>query len=307
MIKKISYDPELPCICGSGKSVLDCHMDWDGKLRKPLPDLRPPGVATGYSHPKCYLHLCNDCSTDISREHYMSEAVLSQLGKMLSVTGMPWLNAGEVKEISVANLTARILCKRHNEALSPLDQEAALFFGDLRNVILDLDRKTLSRKPHFHLVSGQTLELWMLKVACGVYFSVGAGGGQLLSKTHTIDMYKVTRALFDGQWDNRAGLYFLGNRGSVLSFSDHVQFSLLSNDKDLVFGGVRISLLGLTLEFLFDTSNANPGPWQGLIRRPTELTFTHGQRSHYFILTWPPGTPEQSVNMQHGRPPPGFR
>ena len=57
----------------------------------------------------------------------------------------------------------------HNEALSPLDLEAGIFFGALANALTDLNRKTLSRKPVFHLASGEALELWMLKVAVSIW------------------------------------------------------------------------------------------------------------------------------------------
>ena len=53
-------------------------------------------------------------------------------------------SAGQMLDTSPSSLTAKILCKRHNEALSPLDAEAADFFGVLRQAVTDLDRRTLS-------------------------------------------------------------------------------------------------------------------------------------------------------------------
>jgi hypothetical protein len=162
--KRIILRIDAPCPCGSGKAIASCHLDTDGRFRKKLGPLKPPGNATNYGHPHCYLRDTLDCSQDISREHYMSKAVLEQLGSTLRVSGMPWLQSGETLETSVGSLTAKILCKRHNEALSPLDNEASLFLSTLRKALIDLRRKTLSRKPIFHLINGTALELWMLKV-----------------------------------------------------------------------------------------------------------------------------------------------
>jgi hypothetical protein len=108
----------------------------------------------------------------------------------------------------VADMADVDLCKRHNEALAPLDSEAGLFFSILTKALIDLDRKTLSRKPIFHLVSGDALELWMLKVACGLYFAVGSKDDVKVAKKHTIDLQKVRRAFFECEWEARAGLYF---------------------------------------------------------------------------------------------------
>jgi hypothetical protein len=103
-------------------------MDFDGRFRKPHPSLRPPGKVTGYSHAGCYLRNTRDCSEQISREHYISRSVLTQLGEVLRISGAPWLDPDQTLDTTVENLTAKILCKRHNEALSPLDGEAGLFF-----------------------------------------------------------------------------------------------------------------------------------------------------------------------------------
>jgi len=83
-------------------------------------------------------------------------------------------------------------------------------------MLLDLSRETLSRRPIFHLVGGEALELWMLKVACGIYFSVAAKDNVRIAERYSIDLKKVERAFFDGVWDNRVGLHFRGETGSVV-------------------------------------------------------------------------------------------
>jgi hypothetical protein len=301
-VRKIVLRPDAPCPCGSGRPIAQCHLDFDGRLRKEVPSLYPPNEPTGFSHPGCYLGGTADCSAQISREHYMSSSVLQQLGTTLRVSGMPWLSSGETLDTSVASLTAKILCKRHNEALSPLDTEAAEFFSVLRQALIDLKRKTLSRKPILHLLSGEALELWMLKVACGLFFAIGAKGGVKLSLTHAIDIAKVQLAFFRREWDARAGLYFRGHTGMAITVEDNVQIAPLIDDQEHRFAGAVVSLHGFTLEVLLDDKNSNPGQWTGLVKRPSELILRRKQRQHSLILTWPPGTPEASIQMDEKRP-----
>ena len=68
-----------------------------------------------------------------------------------------------------------------------MDTEAALFFSVLRDVLTSLNQKPFRRKPVFHLASGEALELWMVKVACGVFFSsIASKDQERLSKTHLL-------------------------------------------------------------------------------------------------------------------------
>ena len=115
--RKIVLRPDDACPCGSGKPIARCHPDFDGQLRKRLKPLHPPGPVTGFAHRHCYLRDTLDCSDQISREHYMSGAVLEQLGSVLRVSGIPFA-AGQTFDTSAASLTAKILCTRHNAALA---------------------------------------------------------------------------------------------------------------------------------------------------------------------------------------------
>jgi len=111
----------------------------DRKLRKKFQSIEPPRPITDHSNPNCYLRATNDCSQDISREHYISANILEQLGdEGIEVAGVPWLKPGESKRLAVDNLTAKILCKRHNENLSPLDSEAGTFLRFLTEALTAL-------------------------------------------------------------------------------------------------------------------------------------------------------------------------
>jgi hypothetical protein len=299
--KKITLRTDMPCPCGSGKAIAVCHLDIDGRFRKLRPSLHPPGTKAGFSHARCYLRGTCDCSEQISREHYISRSVLEQLGAILRVSGAAWLNPGETLDAMINSLAANILCTRHNAALSPLDTEAGYFFNVLTKALDDLNRKTLSRRPIFHLVNGDALELWMLKVACGLYFSIGTKDREKVAKTHSIDLEKVQRGFFEGRWDEQGGLYFRGAIGSRITVGNQVGLGPLLMDHTLRFGGAVVSLRGFTLQLIFDTRDQTRGPWAGLVKRPSELVLKKRPRQHHIILTWPFGTPEASVMMEETR------
>lgn len=290
-----------PCPCGSGLSILDCqHLDpTDNRLRKIVPSLRPPPPKTGLVQMGCYLGITMDCSEKISAEHPVSKSVLQQLGEKVRISGADWLKEGEYLETTAGNLTAKVLCKRHNESLSPLDSEAGIFFEALVAASTDLKRKTLSRKPIVHLVSGEALELWMLKLACGIYFGFGSSGRKRVNQYYEIALDKVEAAFFERQWDSRAGLYARAAVGESVKVQQNVRVAPILNEKERRFVGVIAILRGLQLELFFDTANLEGGLPSGLVRRPTELVWRRGDRQHLLILTWPIGTPNRSITFMH--------
>src|SRR5262245_34604909 len=78
--KKIKLSPAELCPCGSGWVIASCCLDpSDGTLRKKVPSIVPPGPKTHFAHAGCYLRDTNNCSPDISREHYVSAHVLEQI------------------------------------------------------------------------------------------------------------------------------------------------------------------------------------------------------------------------------------
>lgn len=154
-----------PCLCGSGQTYLECCL----KNCRPVPDPN----RTGVSHQACYASGFNDCSTKITGEHYISEGVLKQFGPKVGVGGLPWIEEGQTKILPTGVLTANILCDRHNSMLSPIDQVGIRFFRELGpgggRVRFGPDDP-----PEFHVFRGEMVELWMLKVACGLIASRNA-------------------------------------------------------------------------------------------------------------------------------------
>jgi len=157
-----------PCPC-DGRSRFDrCCKGCDGRPAMAIGSLVPPGPPTGEAREGCYLASSQDFGGGLSREHYISRALINQ--RDVFVRGMPWQKA-EVQRFSPDNLTAKILCRRHNSALSPLDTHAQRLFLGIEEASHHASRRSLSRKPQFFMTSGDAMELWAMKTLAGLYAS----------------------------------------------------------------------------------------------------------------------------------------
>lgn len=143
------------CPCNSGKRIIDCCF---AKI-----DTTPPGTKTGLSHPRCYAKSLRDCSSKISREHYISEGILDLFeSDTLRAYGFSWLKDSDDNVFTRNALAAKVLCERHNKALSELDSLAKKFFRFVLGK---------SGDQWAMIVPGYEIERWMLKAYCGLISS----------------------------------------------------------------------------------------------------------------------------------------
>jgi hypothetical protein len=183
-----------PCPCGSASQYIDCCRQLDGSPYKKIVDYKPAGEPTGYSHHACYMNWTNNCSAKISGEHFISETVLAILNpESLRIGGLAWIPVGETRDLPPQALRANVLCERHNSAWSQLDQMAGRFFRALREIYDDLTRRSLSRKPIWHLFSGEELELWLLKSILGLFHAdVLTKAGRKIADIQTLQSRELT-------------------------------------------------------------------------------------------------------------------
>lgn len=161
-----SISPNSPCPCGCGKPASECCLT-NQELHKAPASTTPPPPKSGEHIRRCYASRLADCSSTLSREHYISASLLHYLDqfKNLTVSGLPWLN-GQEKVLPPDALASKILCERHNSALSPLDAMAVHLFQ-----AFDEEGVAGSGQQLLHLFSGHDLERWLLKMLCGLAFS----------------------------------------------------------------------------------------------------------------------------------------
>lgn len=101
----------------------------------------------------------------MSGEHLFSEVILNLLtgadGKLVR-TGYPWQAEGEFQSLTPSGCKANVLCKRHNNALSPLDSTAGAFLKGILKTPEFLQKHDLRGI----ILSGDDLERWILKTLC---------------------------------------------------------------------------------------------------------------------------------------------
>ncbi len=268
-----------PCWCGSRRPVTECCL----KRRSPS----RPSVRTGRKNKRCFAASLGDCSPRISKEHYITEGVLKLFGDPLPVGGMPWLEPGERRKIGVSNLTAKILCERHNGLLHGLDQLAirlmTTFLWSRGNQIAD----EAVRRSNLHLFSGDDLERWMLKVLCGVVASGNATGSKGVISSWQPPLHWL-QILFEGEsFPTGWGIYFPLASQEVLvrEISAPIAFATIGEDASL---GAYIVFD--TLKFLLAMAEPPRSRTRTLLEhhtyRPSEFKVTNGHVENRLFFLW---------------------
>jgi hypothetical protein len=271
--------PEDDCPCGSGRKASRCHRAKDGSwIAEPPPPLLI-GPRTDYANSGCYARASKDCSDDLTREHYISDDVLESIaadGKVVMVEGAAWLGpAATAKTVGVKSLSSRMLCGRHNEAMSPLDSTAADFFRYFREDQLDVfkylgndDRDSFARG--FVMASGPYMELWMLKVIWGAIESgaMNVEGKKAYRFRLGVTTEQLAEILWRGApWPAAWGMYVLLDRDNDQPIKQNsLRLRLASMGSEVLGGYVQNS--GFEFLICFET------PPVRRIYRPCGITFT---------------------------------
>lgn len=275
------------CPCGSGACFVKCCKVGPKQLPYVnIPDLSPPGSATGYTNSRCYMSGTNNCSKGKSREHYISEAILARFAK-LNISGMPWQEKGKVEVYATKSLVANILCERHNSALSPIDRFGIKAFDALTEAAdYAVNRKGPGRVEHY-LISGEGLELWMFKLAAGIHYGgIAAADGGILRETCTFPIVELIGALTTGTLPPDSHLWVsqvpgLVQRGQI-AVGPLIDVAANQN------AGVQVQFGPLQFEV---TLTAPPISTQHFValahrRRPRVIDFVGPERDARVILTW---------------------
>jgi hypothetical protein len=270
------------CPCGGPRLLKDCCFSpFDGQIKPPRARLAPPPPATGFSHSRCYMASTSDCSSKITREHYVSRAVLEAIGDQIVCSGLPWLPEGETVSFGKNSLTANVLCDRHNSALSPLDATAEAFFSELRDIESQLNRKAWSKKIRVRAIRGENLELWALKTLMGIFHAgiARSGGGKRLRDGFQLPLKRYC-ALLAGreQMAPPAGMYLQASLHHRLRLENAVAMAPLTSEPGNEVLGLWMRLAGHDIKFFFQPGLVDfPGIRSSHTYRPTDLNFVSGE------------------------------
>jgi hypothetical protein len=298
-------DPLLPCPCHRGQIAGACCLGADGNVRRYMASARPRPPKTGCSQKGCYLGHTNDCRGGITGEHYVSRVALEQLSEpVVAINGVHWLAPGQRQVVTINRLTANILCSRHNSALSILDDEGGHFLRTIKSIHVSLESKSLSRKRLVSIVSGEALELWVLKIACGlIYSNLASHKRRQIVQDHCVEDSIIAEALFSKRWFSHCGLYMRAAMGQRIAGVNTISMAPATLIDEKRYVGVRVWIIGLEFAVIFDPRGASPTQLaaEGWHFRPTDVSFRSKQGTHWLILTWPAGVPSCVIEMMATR------
>jgi hypothetical protein len=251
---------------------------------------------TGFSHPKCYLRAAQDCSTTITREHFLSQAVIARAGGGLVLQFGP-RSKGAFDVLPVRSLGANVLCKRHNELFAPADSEAAKLhraFGDL-NTALSGDGPLQEQKLR---LSGDLLERWMLKALYGAY-----AAGDLRSSAEVTRRNRIPPAdllpvlLGEQQLKPPLGFYFVVIQGAV-EFSQGTAMEGIRTSPTGPPGGCLFRFNGMPM--LLALRPPEELAWQRwesstLAYRPPTMNLGRGDQRVELAFEWTTGAGSKSI------------
>jgi hypothetical protein len=225
---------------------------------------------TGYQHPRCYANADANCSTKISKEHFISASLLRklELNNKAKIAGLAWQEPETFDLVPVKGLASNILCDRHNSALSGLDS----LIDDFATSIRSFDRAPKSRHIKFN---GSDIERWMLKCLLGLSVS-----NNIPSQLKP----ECTDLLFGRlHWPEQWGLYFSTATSAPIYHTDSLLIQTRVDEARSLILAADFFIQGLPFTLVM----GKPGdPKSFGVWRPGQLVFKAPSATQLINLSW---------------------
>lgn len=188
----------------------------------------------------CWAKNHSTCKGKISREHLVSSGIFEQ--KSIYVQGFDWCN--DEKEVSVASITSKILCEKHNNGMSDIDQ-AGIDAIKIIESVLPLHARSIDTSSAKKYIDGYDFERWLLKIAINIsvksenHIGVGMTGSQVGLPS----AYLLAVIFGELKLTHEMGLYFLFPNGEYKFKAG--SFHLYPVIKDKVIGAFVFHVRGL--------------------------------------------------------------
>ena len=277
MNQELSFDVPYLCPCESTlPSVSCCFRNGQFEMQRSL--TVPTQPKTGQSRADCYAASLRDCDDKLTREHVISQKLLETLNSRggLYMGGLRWLPEAPAY-VPPNAVAAKVLCKRHNSALSSLDAMAARLFDAFDNP------RSWKMGRQMDIFSGYDVERWLLKVLCGMLASRNVPPNFLDMDTTIPDEW--VRILFgEAELAGRQGLYVCDS--VVLNGPAAFAISLILDDARKATGLIfylhgyqlMLSMEGLASDEIFEEIV--------FAYRPSQLRTTGGSFRKCVVLYW---------------------
>lgn len=220
----------------------------------------------------CYASILGGCSGGITGEHYISSSVLKLISHddaapgIAVVSGHRWKS----KALPIASMVANILCRAHNEALSPLDNVAKSFLEAILHI-------HSSAKPHAMVtitLNGDLFERWLLKVLCGFMASGNSFSRQGQSAPQQPSQEFVRFLFGEDPLPDGFGFYFVSGAPPPAPHTHDFGFAPLSRNGEHV--GFIMSITNLRFFLAMTNPGLTPdGLLRGSVYRPRFIKFAN--------------------------------
>jgi len=255
-----------------------------------------------FQNPRCYAAELGGCSKDISAEHFFSRGILELLddGPGFNVSGFPWQQFGSVPQPSVASLTARILCIKHNSDLSPLDDECLKLFHFFEEADKKLGNKRFTGLGSYE-VSGEALERWMLKALVGVLASGNAAKDDQRFLKSKPPLAWLQLLYGHEPMPERWGLYLSYELGERVMGTKQLTFAPLIHEIKVIGALCHIHGFRFLLAMTAPGEDRRGSLLESALYRPAHLAFSHKGRSCSVQLgfKWNGGNDGQGLEISY--------
>ena len=176
----------------------------------------------------CWASTLKDCARGASGEHYISDGIFD--GESVTAVGLSWCRDKPVT-IGLKSAVAKILCGKHNSALSEFDAEAAKLSRFLVTDVLDqpLTESAIT-------LQGRFLEKWALKTFFNLGYIRGLHREQLNRLKPPLE---IVRYIFhNAPVADGIGLYFVTGKIANEEYGTGLWWNVIQNPQRLneIFG-----------------------------------------------------------------------
>lgn len=250
-----------------------------------LGELAASGMTT-----RCWAARMGGCSASMSDEHPISAHVFDS--EVLDLHGAEWLPES-VQSLPLRRISSRVLCKRHNELLSPLDSAAGDFARELRRLNSPSSKGAL-------LVHGPTIERWCVKALLGIIAAGWHRPGGVRVTMGDVSAFLVRFAYGNGSLPAGCGLHMLTYECDFEHRAEAVSWKpLVGNETGSHILGLLVGLPPVAFALALEPGDITPAiqytqlkshvDWRDVraFYRPARITCRGSHGSEFVIeLSW---------------------
>lgn len=208
---------------------------------------------------KCWAAPLEGCSEKLSREHLVPKGLF--VSSAVDVHGFAWCKEAPAR-IGLESITRKMLCSKHNNDLSTLDQAAIDAFDAFRDQIKAMRETRPGTVPttfRTQRIDAIRLERWLLKTLINFSFESEFVIGEAQETGPGVPSRELVEIVFGHRsFEGRSGMYVAGAVGQVSSSNDTIQFTPLIKEKRQISAGL-FTFRGLNLALILRAQGPGAG------------------------------------------------